>query len=173
MEAGAGGRFSTVQSIVGLIAGLVSICGAAYSAVGTMWSAPAPGEIVATVRAAATNRPLPGTVVEVATREDALVTTMVPSDDGLARRTLSPGTYRVRARNPAFNEAVHEVQVVSNGTADVHFMLESRGRTDQAQTPTAQRQATSRTRSSPVDVATREIDRAANKGRRLLFRFGF
>ena len=105
MEAGGAGRFSTVQAVVGLVAGLISIVGAAYSAVGTLRSAPA-GEIVATVRAAGTNKPLPGAVVEVATREDALVTTMVPADDGLARRTLSPGAYRVRVRHPAFDEAV-------------------------------------------------------------------
>jgi hypothetical protein len=166
------GRFSTLQSVVALVAGLSSIVGAAYSALGTLGtlsSTPAPGEIAAVVRAAGTNRPVAGTVVEIATREDTLVTTMLPAGDGLARHVLAPGAYRVRVRHPAYADVVRDVQVVSEQTADLHFMLEPRARSDRAATA---KPPTSARADSSVDAAVRAIDRGASKGRRWLIRLG-
>jgi hypothetical protein len=164
------GRFSTLQSVVALVAGLSSIVGAGYSALSTLRSAPTPGVIVAAVRSAGKNRPLPRAVVDVATYEDTLVATMISADDGLARRSLAAGTYRVRVRHPGFIDAVREVHVASDRTVDVHFVLEPRGQSDRV--ATAERPASPRTSETPVDAAARAVDRAANRGLRLLGRFG-
>ncbi|TMB04752.1 MAG: hypothetical protein E6J70_03460 [Deltaproteobacteria bacterium] len=88
MEVGKG--FASLQSAVGLLAGLASLSGALYSAVQFVNPAPRTGEILALVRAAKTDRPLPGTTVEILTPQDVLVATLNAGDDpgraGAARR---------------------------------------------------------------------------------------
>jgi len=162
--------FSTLQSIVALVAGVSSIAGGAYSAVLTFRADPSPGELVAVVRDAATARPVRAAVVEVMTPANVLVTTMTPGDDGLARRAVVPGPYRVRVVHPDFDETVRDVQVVSDGTAELHLLLARRPRSSQtanAEPPTRNR------RGSAVDEAAQAVDRGIGAGRRLLGRIGF
>jgi carboxypeptidase family protein len=149
VEAGAAGRssFSTMQSVVALVAGLSSIAGAAYSAIGMLHGGPVPGEIVAVVRDASTAKPVAGAVVEVLTPESALVTTAVQGDDGLARRSVPPGAYHVRVTHPDFVEAVRDVQVASATTAEMRIALEHRPR------PTVRGEHGSHARGSVVDDA--------------------
>src|ERR1700745_20896 len=79
--------FSGLQAVVGLIAGVTSIVGAAYSAVDTLRPAPGPGEVVVTVRDAAAH-PVTAPVVEVLGADDAIITTVIPGEDGIARHAL-------------------------------------------------------------------------------------
>jgi hypothetical protein len=169
VEAGVVGKpsFTTFQSVVALVAGLSSIVGAAYSAMGTLRpSAPPPGEIVAVVREAATGQLVRTAVLEVLTPQDALVTTMTQGDDGLARRTVSPGAYRVRALHPDFVEAVRDVQVAPSGTAEVRLALARRPRPAPAQ----RAPAAPRAGDAVVNGAAQAVDRGVS---RLLGRLGF
>jgi hypothetical protein len=174
VEAGVVGKssFSTMQSIVALVAGLSSIVGAAYSAVGSFRAAPASGDVVAVVRDATTAEPVPSAVIEVLTSENALVTTMTPGDDGLARRTVPPGTYRIRVAHPAFVEQARDVQVTPNETTEVRLALAHRARGTSA-ARAAPAPAPTRTGDPIVDGATHAVDRGVSVGRRLLGRLGF
>jgi len=130
--------FTAVQSLVGLAAGLISILGAGYSAMQFFAPAPQYGEVVAIVREARTERPVPDATVEVFTREDALVTTLT-ADKGLIRQPLKEGTYRIRVSHPRFGAETRHVQVQARQTAEVRFQMRTGG-------------------SSPVGTATRAVN---------------
>jgi len=114
---------SGAQSIVGLAAGVTSIVGAFYSAVYHFRPLPEVGEVVAVVRAAPANEPVQGATVEILTTQDALVTTLTPTDDGEAHRTLKPGQYRLRVSHPQFVTETRDVQVLPGETAEVRLQL--------------------------------------------------
>ena len=124
------GLFSSLQSVVGLLAGLASLSGAMYSAVRFVKPAPVTGEIVAVVRTARGDKPVPGTMIEILTPQDALVATLAASDDGSARRILTEGSYRLRASAPAFTAQTRSVQVARGATAEVRFQLAQQARSD-------------------------------------------
>src|SRR5205807_831620 len=87
---------STVQTLVGILAGMLTIVGAFFS-MGSLTSAAMPphqGEIVAAVQDARTRKPIAATV-EILTPEDALVTTLnVEPDGSLTRRLIGHGRFR-------------------------------------------------------------------------------
>jgi hypothetical protein len=114
---------SSLQSVVGLTAGVISILGAAYSAVQVFKPAPEYGELVATVRETRTDKPIEGATIEVFTREDALVTTLTPSDRGQVRHPLREGHYRLRVSHPRYAAESRQVVVQAQQTADVRFQL--------------------------------------------------
>ena len=157
---------SMLQSAVALLAGLTSIGGALYSAAGYVRSTPAPGQIVAVVRDASTQEPVHGAVVEVLTPENTLVTTMTQGDDGLARRAIAPGSYRVHVAHPGFVDAAREVRVDSDEATEMRVMLEH---------VPASSHATARVRSadSSSHGPAHVIDQGVSAGRRLLLRLGF
>src|SRR5262245_56441566 len=119
--------FSGLQAVVGLIAGVVSIVGAAYSAVDTLRPAPGPGEVVVAVRDAAAH-PVTAPVVEVLGTDNAIVTTIIPGEDGVARRALVAGAYRVRVVHPDYREVERAVQVVPDTATDLTLVLERKPR---------------------------------------------
>jgi len=180
--------FSTLQAVVGLIAGVTSIVGAAYSAVDTL-KAPAPGEIVVTVRDAAA-QPVSAPVVEVLGADNAIVTTIIPGADGVARRALVAGAYRVRVVHPDFREAERAVQVSPDTVTELTLVLERKARATAITTtppPSPPRTAASaqapapepRTAHAParrgnaVDEAAASAHRGVAAGRRLLSQLGF
>ena len=117
--------FGGLQSAVSVLAGLATLAGGVYSAVQYAKAAPPPqtGELLAVVHTARTDRAVPGATVEVLTPEDALVATLGVTDDGLARRSLAEGAYRVRVVAPHFAPNTREVRVDPGATAEVRFQL--------------------------------------------------
>src|SRR3989475_4686796 len=113
------GALASLQSAVSFLVGLVSRTRALYSALRFVKPAPATGEVLAVVRAAKTDRALPGSAIEVLTPQDALVATLTASDDGSARRALAEGSYRVRVTAPRFRAQTREVQVRRDGRGKV------------------------------------------------------
>jgi hypothetical protein len=174
--------FSTMQAVVGLVTGLISIVGAAYSAVDTLKAAPAPGQIVVTVRDAAA-RPVSAPVVEVLGADNAIVTTIIPGADGVARRALVAGGYRVRVVHPDFREAERSVQVTPDTATELTLVLERKARatavtttpppnpTASAPAPTPAARAPAR-RGNAVDEAAASANRGVAAGRRWLRQFG-
>jgi hypothetical protein len=117
------GSISSLQSLVGILAGISSIAGAVYSAMQYVKPMPTVGEIVTVVRAAETDELVPGARVEVLTPGDALVATLTPAADGQARQTLKEGLYRVRITAPRFDAQARAIQVQPGATAELHFAL--------------------------------------------------
>jgi hypothetical protein len=147
---------SSLQSVVGLVAGLSSIAGGLYSAVRYFTPAEGVGKVVAVVREVRTAKPVPDAAVEILTARDTLVTNLSPADNGQVRYALPAGAYQVRVSHPRFGEETRAVQVLPGQTAEVRFQL-------------TQRLASRRT---PVDDASRAVDRGMNATRRLLRGFG-
>ena len=118
--------FSLVQSIVGVTAGLISIVGAAFSAVQLFKPGPQYGEVVAIVREAKSEKPVTDATIEIFTREDALVTTLSSVDRGQVRQPLKEGTYRLRISHPRFAAETRSVQIMTGQTAQVRVQLTQR-----------------------------------------------
>lgn len=114
---------SSLQSVIGLVAGVTSIVGALYSALQYVKPAPTVGEIVTVVRAAGTDQPITGATIEVLTPENALVATLIPAPDGQARQTLREGLYRLRVAAPRFDSQARAIQVQPGGSAEIRFAL--------------------------------------------------
>jgi hypothetical protein len=117
---------STVQSLVGLAAGVISILGAAYSAVQIFKPAPQYGEVVALVREAKTEKPVADATVEIFTPQDTLVTTLTSANLGQIRQPLKEGPYRLRVSHPSFGAETRQIRVVAGQTAEVRFQLAHR-----------------------------------------------
>jgi len=117
--------FGSLQSVVGLVAGLSSIAGGVYSAVQYV-RAPNGGELVAVVRAADGDGPVDGATIEVVTPDDAVVTTLTPAADGRATYPLRGGSYVLRVSAPRFAPQSRQVAVQSGATAEVRFALAAR-----------------------------------------------
>jgi carboxypeptidase family protein len=118
--------FNTVQSIVGLTAGLISIIGASYSAVQLFRPSPQYGDLVAIVREARTETPVADATIEIYTPDEALVTTLTPAPKGTVRHTLKEGPYRLRVSHPRFGAEIRQVRVQAQQTAEVRFLLTQR-----------------------------------------------
>jgi hypothetical protein len=115
-----------MQSVIGLLAGVISIVGGTYSLVKFFEPSPSFGEVVAVVREARTDRPVPDATIEIYTRENALVTTLAPAGNGRARQPLKEGPYRLRVSHPRFGAEVRQIQVLSGQTAEVRIQLTQR-----------------------------------------------
>ena len=174
--------FSGLQTVVGLVTGLISIVGAAYSAVDTLRPA-STGDVVVAVRDVAA-QPVSAPVVEVLGADNAIVTTMIPGEDGVARRAMVPGAYRIRVVHPDYREAERAVQVTPDTTTDLTLVLERKPHAIATTTPppspsrvaaTASARSTRAParRGSPVDDAAESAHRSISAGRRFLSRFGF
>ncbi len=117
---------STVQSVVGLAAGLISILGASYSAVQLFKPAPQYGEVVAIVREAKTEKPVTDATIEIFTPQEALVTTLTSANKGQIRQPLKEGPYRLRVSHPKFGAETRQIQVLAGQAAEVRFLLAQR-----------------------------------------------
>jgi hypothetical protein len=117
---------STVQTIVGITAGVISILGAAYSGVRVLRPGPDYGHVVAVVREAKTERPVTDATVEILTPDNALVTTLRSANRGQVRHPLQEGTYRVRVSHPRYGAETRQVRIQPGQTAEVRLTLTPR-----------------------------------------------
>ncbi len=115
---------SLLQTLVGILAGLLSI-GGAFLSITSVTPAPQ-GEIVAFVHDRLTRKPIPDATIEILTREDALVTTLSADPGGRLTRRLKEGRYRVRVTHPAFGTEVRQVEVHGGQRSEVPITLARR-----------------------------------------------
>jgi len=120
---------STVQTLVGILAGVLTIVGAGVSISGMTSTSMPPhqGEIVASVQDVRTRKPIAATV-EILTPEDALVTTLNVEPDGSLTRRLKEGRYRLRVMHSAFSTEVRHVEVHAGQRSNVRIALGPRPR---------------------------------------------
>jgi hypothetical protein len=114
---------STYQTLVGLLAGIVTISGALASINGVSASAPPQGELVALVHDARQRRPVADATLEILTAQDALVTTLNVESDGRVTRRLKEGTYRLRVAHAGFVSETRAVEVHAGQRSEIRLAL--------------------------------------------------
>src|SRR5215475_11523980 len=115
-------NLSKVQTIVGLVAGLLSIW---FSMAALLKPASNKAELVAVVEDGKTEKAVSDAMVEVLTTENAVVTSLKPDWSGKARFNLDDGRYRIRVSHPKYRSEVRDVQLVSRERTQIRFQLRS------------------------------------------------
>ena len=114
--------FSRVQAIVGTLAGILSIAGAAFSLV--PFARPAnTGDLVTIVQAATSRASVTDATIEVLTSQNAIVATLTPDATGRATQELTEGMYVVRISHPRYAAEVRRVQVQPRQTVEIRASL--------------------------------------------------
>jgi hypothetical protein len=119
------GSLASLQSLVGVLAGLTSIGGAVYSAV-QYAGGNGIGDLTAIVRTVDGDAPAAGAIVEVLTIENALVTSLTAAKDGQASTSITEGRYVVRASAPAHEPETRAVEIQRGGRSQIRFALAPR-----------------------------------------------
>ena len=117
------GSFAPLQSTVSVLAGLVSISGAVYSAVRYVKPVPGTLDVLAVVRSDAGDRPLAGSTVAIATRDDVPVAQLTAPADGHVRQPLHEGDYRLRVSAPRCQPQMRDVHLEAGAMTAVRFEL--------------------------------------------------
>ena len=117
-----GVSLSRVQAIVGTVAGIISITGAAFS-ISPLAQASTSGELVATVQEAGSRRGVSDATIEVLTTQNDVVATLTPDANGRATRDLREGVYVVRVSHPRYAAETRRVQVFSRQTVEIRAIL--------------------------------------------------
>ncbi len=113
---------SRVQAVIGTLAGVATIAGAAFSLV--QFARPAnTGDLVAIVQAAASRRSVPDATIEVLTTQNAIVATLTPDATGRVTQQLTEGVYVVRVSHPRYAAEVRRVQVLPRQTVEIRASL--------------------------------------------------
>ena len=116
---------SRFQAVVGTLAGITSITGAAYSLVELE---PAnTGDLVTIVQAAGSRGVVTDATIEVITRENAIVATLTPDPTGRVSQKLAEGVYVVRVSHPRYAPEVRRVQVRPQETVEIRASLQRAG----------------------------------------------
>jgi hypothetical protein len=117
-----GRSFSRFQAVVGTLAGITSIAGAAFSLVD--YARPAnTGDLVTVVQSAGSRGSVPDATIEVLTTENALVATLTPDATGRVTQQLTEGTYVVRVSHPRYASEVRRVHVLPRQTVEMRASL--------------------------------------------------
>ena len=114
---------SRFQAVVGTLAGITSIAGAAYSVVEFARPAPSTGDLVTIVQAAGSRGSVSDATVEVLTTENAIIATLTPDATGRVTQELAEGVYVVRVSHPKYAAEVRRVQVQPQKTVEVRASL--------------------------------------------------
>ena len=113
---------SRIQTIVGIIGGLLSVGGMLSPMVGFV-TFQTHGDFVGVIEEARSRQPILDATVEITTAQNDVVTTLVSMDHGRIRQTLKEGQYRVRVNHPRFGPEVRQVKVIAGQTSEVHLVL--------------------------------------------------
>lgn len=113
---------SRFQAVVGTLAGIASITGAAFSLV--QFARPAnTGDLVTIVQAAGSRRSVTDATIEVLTTQNAIVATLTPDSTGRVTQELTEGVYVVRVSHPRYAPEVRRVQVLPRRTVEIRASL--------------------------------------------------
>ena len=113
---------SRFQAVVGTVAGITSITGAAYSLV-ELEPRVNTGDLVTIVQAAGSRGIVTDATIEVLTTENAIVATLTPDPTGRVSQKLAEGVYVVRVSHPRYAPEVRRVQVRPRETVEIRTSL--------------------------------------------------
>jgi Carboxypeptidase regulatory-like domain len=114
---------SSVQAIVAIVAGVLSVVGGLYTLWQHLLPEPTMGQVVAVIREMRTARPVGEATLEILTPKDELVTTLTAPESGRVQQALKEGSYRLRVSHPRFSAENGSIQVVPGQTAEVRIEL--------------------------------------------------
>jgi hypothetical protein len=116
---------STVQTVIGIVAGILTIGGGflSFSGFAAPSAASQQGEIVAVVHDVRSSKPLSRATVEIFTPQDAIVTAQHVEPDGHLSRRLKEGRYRLRVTHPGFLTEVRHIEVHAGQRSDLRIAL--------------------------------------------------
>ena len=114
--------FTRLHKVVGTLAGIASITGAAFSLVQFVYPANT-GDLVTIVQAAGSRRSVTDATIEVLTTQDAIVATLTPDSTGRVTQELTEGVYVVRVSHPRYAAEVRRVQVLPRQTVEIRTSL--------------------------------------------------
>jgi hypothetical protein len=120
---------SSVQAVVAIAAGILSVLGAVLGAGYTLWQtvkpapAPATGQVLAILREWRSDKPVGAAIVEILTTKDELVTTLTSPESGRLQHALKEGPYRLRVSHPRFAAENRTIHVVTGATSEVRIDL--------------------------------------------------
>jgi hypothetical protein len=114
---------SSVQTVVAILAGVLSVIGGIFALGQHLMPPPTTGHVVAVIRDVRTARPVGEATLEILTAKDELVTTLTASESGRLQHALKEGSYRLRVSHPKFSAENRTIQVVSGQTAEVRIEL--------------------------------------------------
>jgi hypothetical protein len=109
---------SRAQALIGTVAGIVSIIGAAFSLFQFVRPTNS-GELVAIVQEAGSHRSVADATIEILTLQNALVATLTPDSTGRATQDLREGAYTVRVSHPRYAAEARRIQVMPRQTTEV------------------------------------------------------
>lgn len=113
---------SQFQAVVGTLAAIVSIAGAAFSLVQFVRPANT-GDLVTVVQAAGSRGSLTDATIEVLTTQNAIVATLTPDATGRVTHELTEGVYVVRVSHPRYAAEVRRVEVRPRQTVEIRASL--------------------------------------------------
>ena len=113
---------SRFQAVVGTLAGIASLTGAAFSLVQFVRPANT-GNLVTVVQAAGSRQGVTDATIEVLTTQDAIVATLTPDSTGRVTQRLTEGVYVVRISHPRYAADVRRVQVLPRQTVEIRANL--------------------------------------------------
>jgi hypothetical protein len=113
---------SRFHTVVGTLAGIASIGGAAFSLVQFVRPANT-GDLVTIVQAAGSRRSLADATIEVLTTQNAIVATRTPDSEGRVTQELTEGVYVVRVSLQGYSPEVRRVQVLPRQTVEIRANL--------------------------------------------------
>lgn len=114
---------SSVQAIVAIVAGVLSVVGGIFALWQHLVPQPTTGQVVAVIREMRTTRPVGAATLEILTPKDELVTTLTAPETGRLQHALKEGSYRLRVSHPRFSAENRPIQVVPGQTAEVRIEL--------------------------------------------------
>ena len=117
-----GASLSRFQAVVGTLAGIASIAGAAFSLVEFVRPANT-GNLVTVVQATGSRGNVTDATIEVLTTQDAIVATLTPDSTGRVTQELTEGTYVVRVSHPRYASEVRRVHVLPRQTVEMRASL--------------------------------------------------
>jgi hypothetical protein len=112
---------SRFQAIVGTLAGIASLIGAAFSLV--QFARPASTGNLVTIVQAAGSRSVADATIEVLTTQDAIVATLTPDATGRVAQQLPEGVYVVRVSHPGYAADVRRIHVLPRQTVEIRATL--------------------------------------------------
>lgn len=117
-----GTSLSRFQAVVGTMAGIVTVVGAASSVMEFVRPANT-GGLVAIVQAADSRRSITDATIEVLTSQNAIVATLTPDATGRATQALREGVYVVRVSHPRYAAEVRRIHVLPRQTIEIRASL--------------------------------------------------
>jgi hypothetical protein len=115
---------SSVQAVVAIAAGVITVLAGAYTLSSNLRSEPAgTGQVVAILRELPSEKPVNAATLEIWTPKNELVTMLTSSESGRVRYSLKEGSYRLRVSHPRFDAENRTIHVASGQTAEVRIEM--------------------------------------------------